>query len=363
MTQKKVLIVGGYGTVGSVVSEILAGHERVLPVIAGRNESRARALAHQLGAEWRTLDINHEQAISAALSDIDVVVNCFSGPFTHAPLLLPELSARHGIHYLDVAGSYEYAERFLDLNELALQNNVILMTALGANPGIPGIAVMSAKDDFDILESARILFVLGAKLDGISAASLKELKYMFEVKPLVWERSRWRAPSAQNVKEPVGAPFSREVYLSVSLTRDLLVIPELTGVKTLSFWSGSQFMGQGLIMLLGLKMGFTRSDRGAQLLLNGLKRMGRAKAATSDALLKIVIIGKRGGVHLKRTIELYGEENYASALAPAIVCQQIVENKITRRGACAPPVIVPATDFMKRLEKYPIHYSATEEEI
>lgn len=361
MDKKKALIVGGYGTVGSVVSEILAKDERITPVIAGRNKSKAMEFAHKLQAEWRTLDIGDAKSISAALHDIDVIINCFSGPFTHAPLLLPELSAQAGIHYMDVSGSYEYAERFLKLNDVALKNNATLITALGANPGIPGIALMSAKDDFEVLESGRIVFVLGARLEGISASSLKELKHMFDVKPLIWRKPQWIEPKAQSHKEYVGKPFEREVYLGLSLTRDLLVIPELTGVDELSFWSGSQFTVQGLVMILGLQLGLTRSDRGAQLLLNVLKRMGRARGATSNVLIKLVITGKKGGIGQKRTIEVYGEENCATALAPVIACQQILEKKIKTYGAFVPPEIVPATDFMERLGKFAIHYSATTE--
>jgi DNA-binding transcriptional regulator YhcF (GntR family) len=71
-----------------------------------------------------------------------------------------------------VIGGYECAERFPRLNEMAKQHNVTLITALGANPGIPGIALMSVKDDFGKLVSCTIEFVLGARLDGVSASSI-----------------------------------------------------------------------------------------------------------------------------------------------------------------------------------------------
>lgn len=358
MDKKKALIVGGYGTVGRVISEILAKDERFGPVvIAGRNESRAKELAHRLQVEWRTIDICDAKSISSALPNIGVIINCFSGPFTYTPLLLPEMSAKSGIHYMDVSGSYEYTERFLQLNELAFKNNVTLITALGANPGIPGIALMSAKDDFEMLESGRIVFVLGARLDGISASSLKELKHMFDVKPLIWRKPRWIKPSASSRKEYVGEPFEREVYLGVSVTRDLLSIPELVDMDELSFWSGSQNAGQGLVMIAGLKLGLTRSDQGAQLLLNVLKQMGKTKQSRSDALIKVEITGMKQGIRQKRTMVMYCDENYATALAPAIVYKQVVEKKITRCGAFVPPEIVPAADFMDRLGKFAIHYS------
>lgn len=363
MNKQNVLIVGGYGRVGSLVSAILAKDERIGVIIAGRNEAKAKQSAHTLQAEWRTLDIRNAQSLSSALQDIDLVINCFSGPFTHAPLLLPELAAKSGIHYLDVAGSYEYAERFLQLNALAESNKATLITALGANPGIPGIALISAKDNFNVFELGKITFVLGAKIDDVSVSSLKELKHMFDVKPLIWRDSQWIKPDISDCKEYVGKPFERDIYLGVSLTRDLLAIPKLVDIKELSFWSGIQSTSQGLVMVLGLKLGLTKSDRSAQFLLNLLKKMGQAKWANSDALIKLELTGRNGYTRQKRTINIHCEENYMTAIAPAIVCQQLIEGKITKHGAFVPPEVVPATDFMEQLENFSIHYSVKTEDI
>lgn len=358
MTKTKVLIVGGYGTVGCVVAEILAKDERIIPVIAGRNASKARELAQKYQTEWRMVDIADTESVPAALADINIVVNCFSGPFTHFPLHLPEIAAERGIHYLDVSGSYEYVERFLKLDGIAKKNNATVITALGTNPGIPGLIVLNAKTEFDQLETAKIYFVLGSRLDGISVSSLKELKYMFDVKPLAWSNSHWTKPKSESVKEYIGKPFEKEIYLGAALTRDLLSLPALTGINELSFWSGSQNTIQGLTMIIGLKMGLTGSERGAQLLLWLLKKLGETKDGIADALVKVEISGRKNGLRQKQTVELYCEENYATAIVPAIVCQQLVEGKITQTGAFVPPEVVPAKDFVERLKKYNIHWQA-----
>ncbi len=362
MHRKKILIVGGYGSVGSAVSQMLAQDEDILLVIAGRDEAKARQLAVDLNGEARRIDITDPDSIAKALEDIALVINCFGGPFTGKPLHLAQACAGRGIAYLDVSGSYEYAERFLALNELARTNHATLITAQGANPGIPGIAVMSCLRAFDKLESARIIFVLGAKLDGISPASLQELKYMFDVRPLVWKKSAWIRPEIQSLKEYIGKPFEREVYLGASLTRDLLALPQMVELDELSFWSGSQFTGQGLLMILGLKMGLSSSIRGARLLLNGLKCMGRSPEALPHALIKIEAGGQKAGNHKHLSMEMYAEENYLTALAPVIACRQILEGKLGAHGAFVPPQVVPAQDFLQRLRQFPIHFSLVEME-
>ena len=361
MEKKKVLIVGGYGTVGSVVSEILSKDEKILPVISGRDKSKARELAERLNTEWITIDLTDEESISSALVNIDIVINCFSGPFTNFHLFLPESASKQGIHYLDVAGSYEYAERFLTLNDLAVKNKSILITSLGANPGIPGIMFMNAKYDFDEVDSGKIYFIIGSSLEGISVSSLKELKYMFDVIPLVWSKSQWVAPPKKGWKEHIGKPFEKEIYGGISLTRDLLAIPKLVTTNHLSFCSGSQSTFQGLIMIMGFKIGLTKNDKFAQFLLNILKKIGRGKNSIADALIKVDITGKIDEVRQKKTFEMYCEENYATAIAPAIVCQQIAREKISKYGAFVPPEAVPAKDFVEHLRKFDINFSVTTE--
>ncbi|MFO0588059.1 MAG: saccharopine dehydrogenase NADP-binding domain-containing protein [Polyangiaceae bacterium] len=359
MDRTRVLVVGGYGTVGTVLSEVLAHDPRVDLVVAGRDARKAGDLARSLHAEARTVDVLDEATIPEALAGVRVVVNCWAGPFTGAPLHLPRMAAERGIDYLDVSGSYEWSERLLTLRDAAERGGATLITALGANPGIPGIAVMDAKHEVQSLESARILFVMGSKIDGISLAGLKELRHMFEVKPQCYREGQWRAPEEEGMREHVGAPFDKEVYMGVFVTRDLLTLPELTGLRELSAWSGSQSTLQGLAMVGGIWIGMTQHDGSARFLLRMLKRMGERKGNISDALIKVEVVGEAEGARVKRTVEMYCDENYATAIAPALVCQQVIEGQIQRKGVFFGTEVVPARDFMRRLGGYALHLTKT----
>lgn len=359
MDRTRVLVVGGYGTVGTVVSEVLAHDPRVSLVIAGRDARKASELAHALRSEWRTLDVLDEETIPAALEGVRVVVNCFAGPFTGAPLHLPRMAAERGIDYLDVSGSYEWSERLLTLRETAEKGGATLITALGANPGIPGIAVVDAKSDLTHLKSARIVFVMGSKLDGISLAGLKELRHMFEVEPRFFRDGEWRAPESDSLKEHVGAPFDKEVYMGPFVTRDLLTLPGLTGARSISAWSGSQSALQGVAMVGGIWIGMTEHDGSARFLLRMLKRIGDMKGNISDALVKIEVVGEADGARVRRTVEMYCDENYATAIAPALVCMQVIEGQIRRKGVFFGTEVVPARDFMGRLGGYAMHLTKT----
>ena len=356
-----VLIIGGYGMVGRLVAEELVSAEGLRVIVAGRDGARARELAVRLGVDWRQVDITDRLSLAAGLTEVQITINCFSGPFTHFPLDLPRLCAERGIHYLDVSGSYDYTSRLLEQNDLAARNQAILISALGANPGIPGITLMDLKEDFDHAETARVEFVMGARLDGVSLAGLKELKYMLDVKPKVWQAGGWYSPRPDTRRVWVDKPFNRKIYLGASLTRDLLPIPGLTGLNDLSFWSGFEDDVLGLALIAGLKLSLTRWDVSGRFLLNTLKRMGRKKECSGDILLKIEMTGLREGVRQNRVVRMLCEENLFTALAPAAVCRQLAAGTINRCGAFVPPEIVPASDFMSRLRRGPVHYSITAE--
>jgi len=352
MNAKKVLVVGGYGTVGSELSRILSGQENIEVFIGGRNEYKAREAAQNLNAGWRTIDLEKRESILGALKNIDLVINCFGGPFTGFNLDLPEAAVERGIHYLDVSGSYEYTERLLTLGPRAEESRTILVSGLGANPGIPGIVFAKYGSEFDEIDAGRIFFAMGAKIEGISVSGLKELRHMFAVEPLVWN-GRWIVPQTKGCREYISEPFNKHLYFGASITRDLISLPDIVNVKALSFWSGSQSLLQGSVMLVGLKLGFAKHDASAGRFLNVLQFLGRGKKSSSDMALKLDIVGLMDGKKQRQVIEVSCDENYATAVAPAIACGQILSGCISQVGAFVPPEVVLADEFVQSL----IHYN------
>ena len=82
MTAFKVLILGGYGTFGGRLAQLLADEERLTLVIAGRSLARARAFCTTLppAAELATFDRDGD--VEQQLREIapDIVVDA-TGPF------------------------------------------------------------------------------------------------------------------------------------------------------------------------------------------------------------------------------------------------------------------------------------------
>jgi short subunit dehydrogenase-like uncharacterized protein len=75
-------------------------------VLAGRRAAPIEALAVELDLPWRSFEVNDAPAAAAALSDVDVLLNC-AGPFaaTSGPMLEACLASR--THCLDITGEID----------------------------------------------------------------------------------------------------------------------------------------------------------------------------------------------------------------------------------------------------------------
>ena len=77
-----ILIMGGYGNVGTVIASRLAQRHEDQLIIAGRNEARAAKLAAALGprVRWRVVDVTKPMDDDAVFADVRCVVMCLDVP-------------------------------------------------------------------------------------------------------------------------------------------------------------------------------------------------------------------------------------------------------------------------------------------
>ena len=82
MAAESILVVGGYGVVGGRIAADLAEDFPDRVVVAGRNRQRADAQAATIGhgARGRQVDVTDRTSIAAALTGVQVVVNCIDQP-------------------------------------------------------------------------------------------------------------------------------------------------------------------------------------------------------------------------------------------------------------------------------------------
>ncbi|WP_306357401.1 MULTISPECIES: saccharopine dehydrogenase NADP-binding domain-containing protein [unclassified Nocardia] len=127
----RVLILGGYGTVGrEAAAHLVASGQRV--ILAGRNPERARPVP---GAELLRVDVADPDQVAAALADADVVLMC--AELDNARIA--RACFERGIAYLDVTATLEVITALEELRDLATAAGATGVLSVGLIPGVSNL--------------------------------------------------------------------------------------------------------------------------------------------------------------------------------------------------------------------------------
>lgn len=158
--ENKILIVGGYGSVGSVVSQSLSKQFLDKLIIAGPNFNRAKKHANQLGSNVIPLafDVNDKAQFDETLYRVSLVIMCIdqsNTKFVEACLL-------RGIHYVDISASYKFLSQVELLSQLAIENKSSVVLSVGLAPGVTNLLSSLCKIKDPTVEQIDIFIMLGS---------------------------------------------------------------------------------------------------------------------------------------------------------------------------------------------------------
>lgn len=123
------LLYGANGYTG----QLIARHAKdfgLTPVLAGRNGSKLKPLAEELGYDYLELDLNDAEELDDALRDVEVVLHA-AGPFVHTARPMMEACLRTETHYLDITGEIGVFEMAQRLDHEANSALIMLMPGVG----------------------------------------------------------------------------------------------------------------------------------------------------------------------------------------------------------------------------------------
>lgn len=98
------------------------------------------------------LDITDNQALRAAMRDVDVVLNS-AGPFFRFGVPVLSAAIDEGKHYCDICDDWQPTLDMLALHERARQNQVKAVIGLGASPGIINLLCVKAAQTLDQVDT------------------------------------------------------------------------------------------------------------------------------------------------------------------------------------------------------------------
>lgn len=149
---KRVLLLGGYGTFGALIARRLIKEPGLSLIVAGRSGSKASAFANEIGSDWAELDIKRD--LDAPLKTIrpDIIIHT-SGPFQEQGYQVAHASIRNRIHYLDLADGRDFVSNIGRLDAEAKEAGVLIVSGASTVPGLTSAVLRNYANEFESLDT------------------------------------------------------------------------------------------------------------------------------------------------------------------------------------------------------------------
>lgn len=159
MNEGNVLVVGGYGTVGRVITMALADAMPGRVIAAGRSGKRAEGLAASTDYRVRPLvfDLFNHGDLAPVLADVSLVVMCLDQPDTR----FLEACIARGIDYVDVTADHAFLAAAEQLDDGVAAGGSTVVLSVGLAPGLTNLLARQACSALDEIEHIDLFVLLG----------------------------------------------------------------------------------------------------------------------------------------------------------------------------------------------------------
>lgn len=364
MPAYRVLVIGGYGFFGSRLVRRLALQHGLLVMVAGRDASKAGALARDVprvpGTEVQGIELNvHGPELNDWLraSRADVVIHAV-GPFQQQGYEVARACIEVGCHYIDLADGREFVCGIGVLDGEARAAGVLVVSGASSVPALSSAAADHLAKDLDEVTDIDIGISPGNRTDRGLATVQAILSYVG--KPLPGGAAGWGAVTSRRYPPPVGRRL-----LSACDVPDLALLgPRYPGTPRVRFAAGLELKWMHLGLWLGsvlVRAGLVRSlDPHARL----LKRVADfAKDLGSDAgAMHVSLHGRsRQGQSVARTwmlLATHGDGPYVPTLAAAALVRKLASGAPLPRGAQPCIGLLTLDDFVRECAGLAIGFDA-----
>ncbi|MEK5038321.1 saccharopine dehydrogenase NADP-binding domain-containing protein [Sporosarcina sp. FSL K6-3457] len=158
MKRDKIVVIGGYGQVGSIICKHL---DRAFPgkvYAAGRNAEKAQQLVKQSNGSIQAMVLDIDNTIvSAQLEQVQQVIVCVEQKNTD----FVQHCLQHGIDYIDISASYSFLQQIEALHDQAKHYKTTAVISVGLAPGITNLLAKYIQSKLESVRELTIYIMLG----------------------------------------------------------------------------------------------------------------------------------------------------------------------------------------------------------
>lgn len=147
-----IMVIGGYGQVGGLVSRIVRN-----VIVAGRNIQMAKQFVKENKVEGKARYVDTQYIKQEDLKDVDCVVMCVES--NNSKVL--EVCIKNRIHYIDISPSYEILDEIVRRKSEVEAAGIRCILGVGIAPGISNLLCKEASKGFDVIDTVDSYLMLG----------------------------------------------------------------------------------------------------------------------------------------------------------------------------------------------------------
>jgi saccharopine dehydrogenase (NAD+, L-lysine-forming) len=349
-------VIGGTGSTGRAVASELQQSTGKSILIAGRNLSKAEAVAAQLGGTVSPtiVDVGDPRSLDAFCSRCSIVVNC-AGPVCELQDAVAQAAYRTRTHYVDVAGLTFVRERMVAKHQEIAGLGLSFVISAGWMPGLcellPAYGHALATANMDSVYSITVYFGDSGEWSAnalhdaawyLHNAGLRGPRY---VRNGNWLRAQ---SSAAFRKKEFGSALGRCRFA-------MMVTPELAELsKELKDCDvyGYAYMARPHTVLIGALVALLPLPR--HLAVPLLRSAMRSDSFPVGGFVVVHIEGRKEGKNVSQTVQLIYDKHrdyWINGLVPTTVARLIAEGGSVKTGVRFLADAVDPIAFMQELRR------------
>jgi saccharopine dehydrogenase (NAD+, L-lysine-forming) len=200
-SEKRILILGGYGHTGKLLAKHLLAQTKVQIIIAGRSEEKAKVFADELNdprVSARRADASDFEGLVKALEDVTLCL--VAAPTIHHAKTVVHACITAHADYLDVQFSSKKLKALDSAKEEIKRAELCFITEAGYHPGLPAALIRYAVSKLDETESALTAGYLNMENLPYTEAVDELMEGFIDYQAQVFKNGAWTKPNSWRMR-------------------------------------------------------------------------------------------------------------------------------------------------------------------